>query len=221
MKLFIQAIAKFVSGILLIGVLLFLPAGTLKYMNAWLLMGLLFIPMFMVGIILLIKNPDLLKRRLDAKENEKEQKEVIVTSGIMFLLGFIIAGLNYRYNWITLSNTAIVIASIIFIISYILYGEILRENSYLLRTIKVEKDQKVVDTGFYGIVRHPMYAITIPLFLSMPIILNSPISFILFLIYPVLIIKRINNEEKVLEKDLKGYRDYMKKVKYKLIPYIW
>lgn len=221
MKLFIQAIAKFVSGILLIGVLLFLPAGTLKYMNAWLLMGLLFIPMFIVGIILLIKNPDLLKRRLDVKENEKEQKEVIITSGIMFLLGFIIAGLNYRYNWITLSNTAVVIASIIFIISYILYGEILRENSYLLRTIKVEKDQKVVDTGFYGIVRHPMYAITIPLFLSMPIILNSPISFIVFLIYPVLIIKRINNEEKVLEKDLKGYRDYMKKVKYKLIPYIW
>lgn len=221
MKLFIQAISRFILGILLIGVLLFVPAGTLNYINAWLLMGLLFIPMFIVGIILLIKNPDLLKRRLDAKENEKEQKEVIITSGIMFLSGFIIAGLNYRYNWINLSNTTIIIASIIFIISYILYGEILRENSYLLRTIKVEKDQKVVDTGFYGIVRHPMYAITIPLFLSMPIILNSPISFIIFLIYPVLIIKRINNEEKVLEKDLKGYKEYMKKVKYKLIPYIW
>lgn len=221
MKLFIQAISRFILGILLIGVLLFVPAGTLNYINAWLLMGLLFIPMFIVGIILLIKNPDLLKRRLDAKENEKEQKTVIITSGIMFLSGFIIAGLNYRYNWINLSNTTIIIASIIFIISYILYGEILRENSYLLRTIKVEKDQKVVDTGFYGIVRHPMYAITIPLFLSMPIILNSPISFIIFLIYPVLIIKRINNEEKVLEKDLKGYKEYMKKVRYKLIPYIW
>ena len=221
MKLFIQAISRFILGILLIGVLLFVPAGTLNYINAWLLMGLLFIPMFIVGIILLIKNPDLLKRRLDAKENEKEQKTVIITSGIMFLLGFIIAGLNYRYNWINLSNTTIIIASIIFIISYILYGEILRENSYLLRTIKVEKDQKVVDTGFYGIVRHPMYAITIPLFLSMPIILNSPISFIIFLIYPVLIIKRIKNEEKVLEKDLKGYKEYMKKVRYKLIPYIW
>ncbi len=221
MKLFIQAISRFILGVLLIGVLLFVPAGTLNYINAWLLMGLLFIPMFIVGLILLIKNPDLLKRRLDAKENEKEQKEVIITSGIMFLSGFIIAGLNYRYNWINLSNTTIIIASIIFIISYILYGEILRENSYLLRTIKVEKDQKVVDTGFYGIVRHPMYAITIPLFLSMPIILNSPISFIIFLIYPVLIIKRINNEEKVLEKDLKGYKEYMKKVKYKLIPYIW
>ena len=221
MKLFIQAISRFILGILLIGVLLFVPAGTLNYINAWLLMGLLFIPMFIVGLILLIKNPDLLKRRLDAKENEKEQKEVIITSGIMFLSGFIIAGLNYRYNWINLSNTTIIIASIIFIISYILYGEILRENSYLLRTIKVEKDQKVVDTGFYGIVRHPMYAITIPLFLSMPIILNSPISFIIFLIYPVLIIKRIKNEEEVLEKDLKGYKEYMKKVKYKLIPYIW
>ena len=221
MKLFIQAISRFILGILLIGVLLFVPAGTLNYINAWLLMGLLFIPMFIVGLILLIKNPDLLKRRLDAKENEKEQKEVIITSGIMFLSGFIIAGLNYRYNWINLSNTTIIIASIIFIISYMLYGEILRENSYLLRTIKVEKDQKVVDTGFYGIVRHPMYAITIPLFLSMPIILNSPISFIIFLIYPVLIIKRINNEEKVLEKDLKGYKEYMKKVRYKLIPYIW
>lgn len=221
MKLFIQAISRFILGILLIGVLLFVPAGTLNYINAWLLMGLLFIPMFIVGIILLIKNPDLLKRRLDAKENEKEQKTVIITSGIMFLLGFIIAGLNYRYNWIILSNTAVIIASIIFIISYVLYGEILRENSYLLRTIKVEKDQKVVDTGFYGIVRHPMYAITIPLFLSMPIILNSPISFIIFLIYPVLIIKRINNEEKVLKKDLKGYSEYIKKVKYKLIPYIW
>ncbi len=221
MKLFIQAISRFILGVLLIGVLLFVPAGTLNYINAWLLMGLLFIPMFIVGLILLIKNPDLLKRRLDAKENEKEQKEVIITSGIMFLSGFIIAGLNYRYNWINLSNTTIIIASIIFIISYILYGEILRENSYLLRTIKVEKDQKVVDTGFYGIVRHPMYAITIPLFLSMPIILNSPISFIIFLIYPVLIIKRINNEEKVLEKDLKGYKEYMKKVRYKLIPYIW
>lgn len=221
MKLFIQAISRFILGVLLIGVLLFVPAGTLNYINAWLLMGLLFIPMFIVGIILLIKNPDLLKRRLDAKENEKEQKTVIITSGIMFLLGFIIAGLNYRYNWIILSNTAVIIASIIFIISYVLYGEILRENSYLLRTIKVEKDQKVVDTGFYGIVRHPMYAITIPLFLSMPIILNSPISFIIFLIYPFLIIKRINNEEKVLEKDLKGYSKYIKKVKYKLIPYIW
>ena len=221
MKLFVQGITKFLLGIILVGVLLFIPAGTLDYINAWLLMGLLFIPMFIVGILLMIINPDLLKRRLDAKEKEQEQKEVIVLSGLMFITGFIIAGLNYKYIWITLSNTTVVIASILFIISYLLYGEILRENSYLLRTIKVEKDQKVVDTGFYGIIRHPMYAVTIPLFLSMPIILNSPISFIIFLIYPFIIIKRINNEEKVLEKELKGYKEYQKKVKYKLIPFIW
>lgn len=221
MKLFVQGITKFLLGIILVGVLLFVPAGTLDYINAWLLMGLLFIPMFIVGILLMIINPDLLKRRLDAKEQEQEQKEVIVLSGLMFITGFIIAGLNYKYNWITLSNTTVVIASILFVISYLLYGEILRENSYLLRTIKVEKDQKVVDTGFYGIIRHPMYAVTIPLFLSMPIILNSPISFIIFLIYPFIIIKRINNEEKVLEKELKGYKEYQKKVKYKLIPFIW
>ena len=221
MKLFMQGITKFLLGIILVGVLLFVPAGTLDYINAWLLMGLLFIPMFIVGILLMIINPDLLKRRLDAKEKEQEQKEVIVLSGLMFITGFIIAGLNYKYIWITLSNTTVVIASILFVISYLLYGEILRENSYLLRTIKVEKDQKVVDTGFYGIIRHPMYAVTIPLFLSMPIILNSPISFIIFLIYPFIIIKRINNEEKVLEKELKGYKEYQKKVKYKLIPFIW
>lgn len=221
MKLFVQGITKFLLGIILVGVLLFVPAGTLDYINAWLLMGLLFIPMFIVGILLMIINPDLLKRRLDAKEKEQEQKEVIVLSGLMFITGFIIAGLNYKYNWITLSNTTVIIASILFVISYLLYGEILRENSYLLRTIKVEKDQKVVDTGFYGIIRHPMYAVTIPLFLSMPIILNSPISFIIFLIYPFIIIKRINNEEKVLEKELKGYKEYQKKVKYKLIPFIW
>ena len=221
MKLFMQAITKFILGIILVGVLLFVPAGTLDYINAWLLMGLLFIPMFIVGILLMIINPDLLKRRLDAKEKEKEQKEVIILSGLMFITGFIIAGLNYKYNWIALSNTTVVIASILFVISYLLYGEILRENSYLLRTIKVEKDQKVVDTGFYGIIRHPMYAVTIPLFLSMPIILNSPISFIIFLIYPFIMIKRINNEEKVLEKELKGYKEYQKKVKYKLIPFIW
>lgn len=221
MKLFVQGITKFLLGIILVGVLLFVPAGTLDYINAWLLMGLLFIPMFIVGILLMIINPDLLKRRLDAREKEQEQKEVIVLSGLMFITGFIIAGLNYKYNWITLSNTTVVIASILFVISYLLYGEILRENSYLLRTIKVEKDQKVVDTGFYGIIRHPMYAVTIPLFLSMPIILNSPISFIIFLIYPFIIIKRINNEEKVLEKELKGYKEYQNKVKYKLIPFIW
>ena len=221
MKLFIQALIKFILGLVLVGGLLFIPAGTFDYWNAWLLIGLLFIPMFIVGIILMFKNPDLLKRRLDAKEEEKEQKEVIALSGLMFVSGFVVAGLNYKYNWITLSNTTVIIASILFGISYILYGEILRENTFLTRTIKVEKNQEVVDTGFYGVVRHPMYAITILLFLSMPIILNSPISFIIFLIYPFIIVKRINNEEKVLTKELKGYKEYKKKVKYKLIPFIW
>lgn len=221
MKLFIQALLKFLLGLILVGVLLFIPAGTFNYWNAWLLMGLLFIPMFIVGIILMFKNPDLLKRRLDNKETEKEQKIVILLSGLMFISGFIVAGLNYKYNWINLSNTTVIIASIVFIIAYILYGEVLRENTFLTRTIKVEDNQKVVDTGFYGVVRHPMYSITILLFLSMPIILNSPISFIIFLIYPFIIIKRLNNEEEVLTKELKGYKEYKKKVKYKLIPFIW
>ena len=221
MKLFIQTLLKFLLGLILVGVLLFIPAGTFNYWNAWLLMGLLFIPMFIVGIILMFKNPDLLKRRLDNKETEKEQKIVILLSGLMFISGFIVAGLNYKYNWINLSNTTVIIASIVFIIAYILYGEVLRENTFLTRTIKVEDNQKVVDTGFYGVVRHPMYSITILLFLSMPIILNSPISFIIFLIYPFIIIKRLNNEEEVLTKELKGYKEYKKKVKYKLIPFIW
>ena len=221
MKLFIQALLKFLLGLILVGVLLFIPAGTFNYWNAWLLMGLLFIPMFIVGIILMFKNPDLLKRRLDNKETEKEQKIVILLSGLMFISGFIVAGLNYKYNWINLSNTTVIIASIVFIIAYILYGEVLRENTFLTRTIKVENNQKVVDTGFYGVVRHPMYSITILLFLSMPIILNSPFSFIIFLIYPFIIIKRLNNEEEVLTKELKGYKEYKKKVKYKLIPFIW
>ena len=220
-KLFIQALSKYFLGVILVGLLLFLPARSFKYTNGWLFMGLLFVPMFVAGIILMIKDPELLKRRLKAKEEEKEQKSVIAISGIMFLSGFIIAGLNYRYNWLNLPKLVIVIASIIFIISYILYAEILRENTFLSRTIEVSKDQKVVDTGFYGIVRHPMYTITIVLFLMIPLILNSLISFITFLIYPFLIIKRINNEEKVLEKELVGYKKYQKKVKYKLIPYIW
>ena len=190
MKLFIQALLKFLLGLILVGVLLFIPAGTFNYWNAWLLMGLLFIPMFIVGIILMFKNPDLLKRRLDNKETEKEQKIVILLSGLMFISGFIVAGLNYKYNWINMSNTTVIIASIVFIIAYILYGEVLRENTFLTRTIKVENNQKVVETGFYGVVRHPMYSITILLFLSMPIILNSPFSFIIFLIYPFIIIKR-------------------------------
>ena len=220
-KLFFQAIIKFLLGILITGCLLFIPAKSFEYWNAWLFMGLLFIPMFVVGIILMIKNPELLRKRLNSKEKEIEQKQVILFSGLMFLLGFALAGLNFRYSWIVLPNIVIVIASVIFVISYIFYGEVLRENTYLSRTIEVKEDQKVVDTGLYGIVRHPMYAITILLFLTMPLILGSVISFTIFLVYPIIITKRIKNEEKVLEENLKGYSEYKKEVKYKLIPFIW
>lgn len=219
--LFFQAITKFIIGILIVGLLIFLPASSLKYWNGWLFMILLFIPMFIAGIIMMIKSPELLKNRLNAKEKETEQKQVILFSGLMFIAGFVIAGLNFRYKWIILPNSVIIISSIIFIISYILYAEVLRENSYLLRTIEVKENQKLVDTGLYGIVRHPMYTTTIFLFLSMPLILNSLLSFIIFLIYPFIIIKRIKNEEEVLEKNLKGYKEYKKKVKYKLIPFVW
>lgn len=220
-KLFFKAIAKYFLGVILVSILLFVPAGTLNYWNAWLFIGILFIPMFIAGIILMIKNPMLLKSRLDVKEKEKEQKQVILYSGLMFLFGFIIAGLNYRYSWITISNVIVIVASILFLVSYILYAEVLRENTYLSRTIEVQEKQKVVDTGFYRIVRHPMYSITIILFLTMPLILGSIISFIIFLIYPFIISKRIKNEEEVLEKELKGYKEYKKKVKYRLIPFIW
>ena len=177
--------------------------------------------MFIVGVILMFRNPMLLQSRLDIKEMEKEQKKVILYSGLMFLLGFIIAGLNYRFKWIIIPNIIVIIASILFAISYILYAEVLRENAYLSRTIKVERNQKVVDTGFYGIVRHPMYSITLMLFLTIPLILGSIISFVIFLIYPFIICKRIINEEEVLEKQLKGYKEYKKKVKYRLIPFVW
>ena len=220
-KLFFEAIFKFLLGVLLVGLLIFIPAGTINFFNGWLFMGLLFIPMFISGIIMMIKSPNLLRSRLDAKEKESKQKMVVGLSGLMFLSGFILAGLNYRFNWLELSNIVVIISSIVFLLSYILYAEVLRENAFLSRTIKVEKKQKLIDTGLYGIVRHPMYLATIFLFLSMPLILGSLISFLVFLLYPFIIIKRLNNEEKVLEKDLKGYKEYKKKVKYKLIPFIW
>ena len=220
-KLFFQAIVKFLFGVLIIGLLLFIPANTINYWNGWLFMGLLFIPMFIAGIIMMVKSPDLLKKRLNAKEKEQEQKQVILFSGLMFLSGFIIAGLNYRYNWIVIPTSVVIIASVLFILAYILYAEVLRENAYLSRTIEVQENQKVVDTGLYGIVRHPMYATTILLFLSMPLVLGSVISFVIFLVYPFIISKRIKNEEEVLEKELEGYADYKKKVKYKVIPFIW
>ena len=220
-KLFLQAIIKFIFGVIIIGGLLFIPANSFDYWNGWLFMGLLFIPMFIAGIILMIKNPELLKKRLNAREKENEQKWVLVFSGLMFLSGFIIAGLNYRYKWIELPYIVTIISSILFIIAYILYAEVLRENTYLSRIIEVQENQKVIDTGLYGIVRHPMYGVTILLFLTMPLVLGSIISFIIFLIYPFIISKRIKNEEKVLEKNLKGYLEYKEKVKYKVIPFVW
>ena len=221
MKLFIQAITKILLGIIIVGALLFVPAKSFEYWNGWLFMGLLFIPMFVVGIILMIKNPELLRKRLNAKEKETEQKWIVLFSGLMFIAGFVVAGLNYRYKWMILPNYVVVISSILFVISYILYGEVLRENQYLSRTIEVQEDQKVIDTGLYGIVRHPMYAATIILFLSMPLVLGSIFSFLIFLIYPIIIGKRIKNEEKVLEKELNGYVEYEKKVKYKMIPFLF
>lgn len=220
-KLFIQAIIKYILGVVSVGALLFIPACSFNYWNGWLFMGLLFVPMFIAGIILMMKNPELLRKRLSAKEKENEQKEVILYSGLMFVTGFIIAGLNYKYNWIEIPNIIVIISSCLFIIAYILYAEVLRENTYLSRTIEVQKNQKVVDTGLYGIVRHPMYAVTILLFLTMPLILGSIISFIVFLAYPIIVDKRIKNEEKVLEQELKGYKEYKQKVKYKVIPFIW
>ena len=220
-KLFFEAIIKFILGVVIIGLLIFVPANTINYCNGWLFMGLLFIPMFIAGLFMMVKSPELLRKRLNAKEKENEQKLVVKLSGLMFLVGFIIAGLNYRYSWIVLPNIVVIISSIVFIISYILYAEVLRENAYLSRTIEVQENQKVIDTGLYGVVRHPMYAVTILLFLSMPLVLGSIISFAIFLVYPFIIAKRIKNEEEVLEKELKGYSDYKKRVKYKMIPFIW
>ena len=220
-KLFFQAITKFVLGVVLIGAMLFLSAGTFEYWNGWLFMGILFIPMFLAGIVLMFKNPELLKKRLNAKEKEGEQRQVLALSGLMFIAGFVIAGLNYRYGWIVLPDIVAIVSAVLFLIAYILYAEVLRENTYLSRTIEVQEDQKVVDTGLYGIVRHPMYAVTILLFLSMPLVLGSIISLVIFLVYPIIIAKRIKNEEEVLERDLKGYKEYQNRVKYKMIPFIW
>ena len=220
-RLLLQAITKFLIGSFIVGALVFIPAGTFDYWNGWLFMGLLFIPMFIAGIVLMIKNPELLRKRLNAKEKENEQKQVVALSGLMFLSGFIVAGLNYRFDWIELPGIIVALSSVLFVISYILYAEVLRENTYLSRTIEVQENQKVIDTGLYGIVRHPMYAVTILLFLTIPLILGSIISFAIFLIYPIIIAKRIKNEEIVLEKELNGYSEYKKKVKYRIVPFIW
>jgi protein-S-isoprenylcysteine O-methyltransferase Ste14 len=221
MKLFFSAITKFLLGVLLVGLLIFLPAGTFEYIQGWILMAILFIPMFCAGIVMMIKNPGLLASRLDAKEKRSKQSIVVKLSGLMFLCGFIVAGLGVRFDWYMLPLPVSIIGATLFIIAYILYAEVLRENTYLSRTIEVQEGQKVIDTGLYGIVRHPMYAATLLLFLSMPLVLGSVWSFLIFLAYPFIIAARLKDEEKFLEEELEGYREYKEKVKYRLIPFIW
>ena len=220
-KLFFEAILKFLLGFILVGLLLFVPANTFNYWNGWLLMSLLFIPMFIAGIVMMFKNPKLLASRLDAKEKQKAQGIVIKLSALMFIAGFILAGLDFRFKWLSMPPWITYVAILLFLLAYIMWAEVLRENTYLSRTIKVSEGQKLIDTGLYGIVRHPMYTATLILFLSMPLILGSLISFFVFLFYPVLIIVRIINEEKLLEKELEGYVEYKKRVKYRLIPFVF
>ena len=220
-KLFSQAIMKFLCGLLIVGLLLFLPAGTFAYWQAWLLIGILFIPMFVAGLIMMKKSPDLLRKRLDAKEEQTEQKTVIALSGLMFLASFVVAGLNFRFGWIVLPDWVSYVSAAVFLLAYALYAEVLRENVWLSRTVEVQENQKVIDTGLYGVVRHPMYMTTLLLFLSMPLILGSAISFVIMLAYIPIIAKRIRNEEQVLESGLEGYAEYKKRVKYKVIPFVW
>ena len=219
--LFFQALIKFFLGVVLVGMLIFLPAGSFSYFNGWLLMGVLFIPITIAGIVMMLKNPLLLKSRLEGKEKQKDQDIVVKLSGLMFLAGFIVAGLGFRLGWYVLPKVISIGASVVFLLSYLLYAEVMRENTYLSRTIQVQENQKVVDTGLYGIVRHPMYFATLLLFLSIPLVLGSVFSFIIFLAYPFIIAKRIKGEEKLLENELPGYTEYKQKVKYRLIPFIW
>ena len=220
-RLFLQAILKFLLGVALVGVLIFGSAGTFAYFNGWLFMGLLFVPMLLAGIVMMIKSPELLRRRLDAKESRRTQDLVVKLSGLMFIVGFVLAGFGVRFGWRTLPKGVVIGAAVVFLAAYALYAEVLRENVYLSRTVKVEEGQKVISTGLYGIVRHPMYSATLFLFLSVPLVLGSLYSFLIFLVYPFIIGKRIIDEEKLLEKELAGYREYKKKVKYRLIPFIW
>lgn len=221
MKLLISALLKFTCGLLLVGLLIFLPAGTLDYPNGWLLMGLLFVPMLIAGFVMFFKNPAFLARRLDAKEKQAAQKGVLALSGLMFVGGFIIAGLDFRFGWSRMPGWVVTAASVLFIIAYLLYAEVMRENAYLSRTIKVEEGQSVVDTGLYGIVRHPMYMATVLLFTVIPLVLGSWYSLIVFAFYPGIIIIRLKDEEKLLSRELPGYRAYKQKVKFRLIPFIW
>ena len=221
MKLLISALTKYLAGLFLVGLILFLPAGTLQYPNGWRFCALLFLPMLLLGIILFLKAPALLEKRLHSRENQAAQKQVVGIAALMFMGGFVLAGLDFRFGWTRVPVWLINAASILLLVSYGLYAEVMRENAWLSRTVEVQEGQQVVDTGLYGIVRHPMYAVTTILFLSIPLVLGSWISFAAFLIYPVLMAKRIQGEEALLEKELPGYRQYQKKVKYRMIPFLW
>lgn len=220
-KLFVQAVTRFLAGLFIVGLLLFLPAGTFAFWQAWLLIFILFVPMFIAGLILMKKSPDLLRKRLNAKEEQTEQKTVILLSGLMFLAAFIAAGLNYRFGWIILPGAVSFAAAIVFLLAYVLYAEVMRENAYLSRTVEVQENQKVIDAGLYGLVRHPMYMSTLLLFLAMPLVLGSVISFAIMLAYIPIISMRIRNEEQVLKDGLEGYREYKQRVRYKVIPFVW
>lgn len=220
-NLLAQGTVKLVAGLLLMGLLLFLPAGTLRYWNAWLLLAVLFVPMLLLGAVLLVKAPDLLRKRLNHRERETEQRKVVALSGLMFLAGFVAAGLDFRYGWSCVPEWLTVTAAALFLLGYGLYAEVMRENAWLSRTVEVQEGQRVIDTGLYGMVRHPMYAASILMFLAMPVVLGSVVSLVIFLSYPVVIVFRIRNEEQVLEEGLPGYMDYQRKVRYRLIPFVW
>ena len=221
MKLLMEALLKFACGLLLVGLLIFLPAGTLSYTYGWLLIGLLFAPMLIAGFVMLAKSPDFLAKRLDVKEKQGAQKGVVALSGLMFIAGFVVAGLDFRFGWSTVPAGVVITASVLFLAAYALYAEVMRENAFLSRTVKVEEGQTVVDTGLYGIVRHPMYAVTILLFLMIPLVLGSWYALIAFAFYPAIIIIRLKDEEELLTRELPGYAEYKKKVKYRIIPFVW
>ncbi|MBE5881215.1 MAG: isoprenylcysteine carboxylmethyltransferase family protein [Lachnospiraceae bacterium] len=220
-QLIISALSKYIAGFLMVGLMLFLPAGTWNYFNGWLFVGLLFIPMFLLGVVLLVKSPELLEKRLRNKESESDQKKVVGASLVMFLAGFIFSALDFRFGWTNVPMPVVIAASVILLVSYGLYAEVMRENVYLSRTVEIQKEQKVIDTGLYGVVRHPMYFSTVLLFLSIPVVLGSWIGFAIFCIYPFLLVKRIKNEEMVLEEGLAGYKEYKEKVRYRMIPFVW
>ena len=220
-NLLLKALKKIIAGFVAIGVLLFLPAGTLYYWNAWLFVAVLFVPMLFLGVMMLFKSPKLLEKRLDAKEKVNEQKWVVALSGIMFVAAFVVAGLNFRFSWHSLPDYVIWIGVVFFLLSYLIYAEVMRENAFLSRTIEIQENQKVIDTGLYGIVRHPMYSATLIMFLSIPLILGSVISFAIMLAYIPIIAVRMNSEEQVLEEGLRGYKEYKQRVRYKVIPFVW